>query len=103
ADRIVAKPPKSYLPGDTGAEENAWDTHAPAVALALDPDNPRASEWMKALKTYAVNVYSTAADKRDDPMVSTINIFDDLTLENHGFFHPDYVQVSGQHLGEALL
>src|SRR5437870_3294855 len=54
ADRIVAKPPKDYKPGDTGAEENAWDEHAPAVALAIDPTNPRAADWMKALKTYAV-------------------------------------------------
>jgi hypothetical protein len=102
ADRIVNKPPKDYKPGDTGAEENAWDEHAPAIALAVDPTNAHAKDWMKALKTYAVNVYSVKADKGQE-FVSTANLFDDFTLENHGFFHPDYVQVSGQHLGESLV
>ena len=102
ADRIVAKPPKDYKPGDTGAEENAWDEYAPAVALAIDPTNPHAGDWMKALKSYAMNVYSIHADKGQE-FVSTANLFDDFTLENHGFFHPDYVQVSGQDLGTSLV
>jgi hypothetical protein len=112
ADRIVTMPSKDYLPGDTGAEENAWYEHGPAVALMIDPTNPHAADWMKALKRYAVNVYSTKADKTSDQLigtdksrdiVSTSNIFDDFTLENHGFFHPDYSQVSAEHLGESLL
>jgi hypothetical protein len=102
ADRVAKKPPKDYKPGDTGAEENAWDQSAPAVALAVDPTNPHAADWLKALKTYAVNVYSVKADQ-GQPFVCTANLFDDFTLENHGFFHPDYVQVSGQDLGVALL
>jgi hypothetical protein len=101
ADRIIAKPPKNYKPGDTGAEENAWDEYAPAVALAIDPTNPHAADWMKALKSYAMNVYSIRADQGQD-LVTTANLFDDFTLENHGFFHPDYVQVSGQDLGTSL-
>ncbi len=102
ADRIVAKPPKDYKPGDTGAEENAWDEYAPAVALAIDPASPHAGDWMKALKSYAMNVYSIHADKGQE-FVSTANLFDDFTLENHGFFHADYVQVSGQDLGTSLV
>jgi len=112
ADRIVAKPPKTYLPGDTGAEENGWDSYAPAMALAVDPTNPRAPQWLKALKIYAVNTYSIKADRTSDAMVgtdrvrdlvTTTNLFDDFTLDNHGFFHPDYVQVSAQELGDSLL
>jgi hypothetical protein len=110
ADRIAAKPPKDYKPGDTGAEENGWDSHAPAIALALDPKNPHADQWWRALKIYAVNVYSTKADQSSDEeigsdrlrdLVTTANLFDDSTLENHGFFHPDYVQASGSELGES--
>ena len=112
ADRIAAKPPKDYQPGDTGAEENAWDTHAPAVALAMDPYHAHAERWLEALRKYAVNTYSVPADRTSDAkvgqhrvraLVTTSNLFDDFTLENHRFFHPDYVQVSGQLLGEAWL
>jgi hypothetical protein len=98
ADRIASKPPKDYKPGDTGAEENGWDSYAPAVALALDPHHPRADAWKKALALYALNTYSIKADHQ-----LTANLFDDFTLENHGFFHPDYVQVSADELGQSLL
>ncbi|HEX8521904.1 MAG TPA: hypothetical protein VF669_06570, partial [Tepidisphaeraceae bacterium] len=112
ADRIASKPPKDARPGDTGAEENGWDTHAPAIALAMSPNHPRATQWMRALKTYAANTYSTKADQTSTArvgshlvkdIVTTANLFDDFSLDNHGFFHPDYVQVSGQELGEAWL
>ncbi len=111
ADWVASRPPKSGTAGDTGAEENAWDTHAPAVALALTPEATSATLWWNTLQVYAANVYSRPADlarakagdlppgpARD---VTTANILDDFSLNNHGFFHPDYVQISAQHLGEA--
>jgi hypothetical protein len=112
ADRVASKPPKDAKPGDTGAEENAWDTHAPAIALALSPDHPHAPRWLRAAQIYAANTYSTKADHistaalgpdRVRDIVKTANLFDDFTLENHGFFHPAYLQVSGELLGEAWL
>lgn len=112
ADRVAAKPPGDYVPGNTRAEENGWDMHAMAAALAVVPDHPHASKWMSALKSYAANTYSIPADRsstcsvgsdRVRDIVRTTNLFSDFTLDNHGFFHPDYVQVSGQHLGEAWL
>lgn len=105
ADRLAAIPPGDYLPGDTKAEENGWDTHALAAAVALDPKNPNVGKWFGVLCDYAANTYSAPNDKTtSDPVsnrVKTQNLFRDFTLENHGFFHPDYVQVSGQELGEA--
>jgi hypothetical protein len=112
ADRIAGTPPGDYVPGDTKAEENGWDLQAPAIALALDPTNPHARSWWQAAKVYATNTYSIASDITSNAkvgndqvgrLVSTANLFPDFTLENHGFFHPDYVQVSGQELGEAWL
>lgn len=117
ADRIAAKPPADYKPGNTGAEENAWDAHAPAIAIALhgngtEPADPNVQRWWRALTSYAVNTYSTQADQTSDAMigadrsrdiVTTSNLFNDYSLENHGFFHPDYVQASGEELGEAWL
>ena len=114
ADRIATIPPKDYVvkAGDTGAEENGWNTAAPALALALAPTDARAENWWRALRVYAVNTYSHPSDRTStatvgtdkvSEIVSTSNLLPDWTLFNHGFFHPDYVQVSGQHLGEAWL
>ncbi len=97
AERIVVKPPKTYLPGDTGAEENAWDSYAPAMALALDPTHPRAAAWFKALKIYAVNTYSHPSDRTSDEkigtdvlkdLISTTNLFDDFTSKTTTFSIP---------------
>lgn len=112
ADRVASKPPKNYKPGDTGAEENAWDMSAPAVALALVPRHGHANQWWRALCVYCVNTFSAPADRtskeviganRVRDLVSTTNIFADLTLENHGFFHPDYIQACVGMLGETRM
>ncbi len=112
ADWVASRPPKDHAPGDTGAEENAWNTAAPAVALALKPDATSSTLWWKTLRSYSVNTFSHPADKRSSQtvgqdkvseLVSTTNVSADWSLINHGFFHPDYVQVSGQHLGEAWI
>src|SRR5206468_12516516 len=103
ADRIANKPPKNYKPGDTGAEENAWDLQAVTLAIALQGDHPHAERWWHAAKAYAINVYSVGKDRVGEmrDLVSTENLFDDFTCENHGFFHPDYLQFSGEELAEA--
>jgi hypothetical protein len=112
ADRIAVKPPKDYHPGDTGAEENGWDTHVVAAAIALNQNHPNMDNWWLALRKYAVNTYSREVDKtRDDfvgtdiirDLVTTANIFEDFTTENHNFCHPGYLKVSGQELGEAWM
>lgn len=112
ADRIAAKPPKDYHPGDTGAEENGWDTHVVAAAIALNKNHPNMDNWWLALRKYAVNTYSLESDKTSDnlvgtdrirDLVTTANIFEDFTTENHNFCHPGYLKVSGQELGEAWM
>ena len=111
ADWVASRPPKNGSRGDTGAEENAWNTNAPAVALAMYPEATSATLWWHTLKSYAANVYSRPSDfaaaKKGGagPVgdVTTTNILEDFSLLNHGFFHPDYVQVSGQHLGESWM
>ena len=102
--------PRDAAPGNTAAEENGWDTHAPAIALALFPDDPHAAEWLRSAQRLAVNTYSISADQTAEThvgkdrlrdIVSTANLAGDFTLSNHGFFHPSYLKVSGQELGEA--
>lgn len=106
ADWVASRPPKDFANGDTGAEENAWNTAAPALALALQPQATSATAWARTLKSYAVNTYSRQGEKGEGQfaeLVSTGNLNADWSLVNHHFFHPDYLQVSGMHLGEAWL
>jgi len=102
--------PRDASPGNTAAEENGWDTHAPAIAIALFPKHPNVAKWLRAAQLLAVNTYSVRTDHdsnarlgndRVGDVVHTVNLADDFTLDNHGFFHPSYLKVSGQELGEA--
>lgn len=112
ANQRIGVPPPDATPGNTRAEENGWDTHAPAVAAALFPKHENSSKWLRTAQLLAANTYSVAADHTSDArlgtdrmgdVVTTTNVQDDFTLDNHGFFHPSYQKVSGQELGEALL
>jgi hypothetical protein len=112
ADHKLNLPPRNGTPGNTAAEENGWDTQAPAIGVALFPHHPNAVRWLRAAQLLAVNTYSTASDAQSDAplagervrdVVTTVNLHDDFTLDNHGFFHPSYLKVSGQELGESLV
>lgn len=110
AGRKISVEPRDASPGNTAAEENGWDTHAPAIAVALFPEHPNVPRWLRAAQVLAANTHSVAADHESDArlgddrvgdVVTTTNLADDFTLDNHGFFHPSYLKVSGQELGEA--
>ena len=103
ADRFLGKDPPEMLPGDTKAEENAWDLTAPSAALLLMPGHPNAPGWHEAVLRYGFNTLSVAADKESDAVadgrpvrtwVTTTQLFPDFTLENHDFFHPVYAMVA---------
>lgn len=100
ADRQRWATPPSATPGDSKAEENAWNTEVLAWALALWPDHPHAGAWREALSRWAVNALSVAGDGGDDTMLagrpvsawsSTVNVNDDFTIENHGAYHAGYM------------
>jgi hypothetical protein len=110
ADQKIGVEPRDASPGNTAAEENGWDTHAPAIAVALFPDHPNVPRWLRAAQVLAANTHSVAADHQSDArlgedrvgdVVTTTNLADDFTLDNHGFFHPACLKVSDQELGEA--
>ena len=102
--------------GDTKAEENGWEADVLAVTLGLFPNDPLAPRWFQRLREFAINSYShpddahdkTVVDPRyDQQTVSDLyrgqNLYDDLTLQNHNYFHTSYQNVVIQELGEAAL
>jgi hypothetical protein len=103
ADQFNGEAPPTMEPGDTKAEENAWDLTAPAAAVLLMPDNPHAPQWQQSVERYGFNTLSVAADRSSNvpadgktvrEWVSTEQLYPDYTLENHGFFHPVYMMVA---------
>ena len=103
ADRFIDAPPPTMEPGDTRAEENAWNLTAPAAALLLMPHHAHAAGWREALIRYAFNTLSVPADGASQRVidgkplrewVTTTQLYPDFTLENHGFFHPTYMMIA---------
>jgi hypothetical protein len=85
----------------TFAEENAQPAQLLAAAHAFFPSEDSGGTWATSAKKFAYNVSSRAADESDTNVsdgqtiaswVTTVNLLDDFTLRNHGFFHPVYSQ-----------
>ena len=98
--------------GDTGAEDNAWNSTTPALAAVMFPDDPNAAAWEETASRLAMNASSTAADATSDELVDgrpvrdwmgSVNLHPDLSMENHGFFNPIYQQVTHVEIGEAAI
>ena len=102
--------------GDTKAEENGWEADVLAATLGLFPNDLLAPQWFQRLREFAINSYSHKNDANDKTVVDphydqqTVsdlyrgqNLYDDLTLQNHNYFHTSYQNVVIQELGEAAL
>jgi len=111
ADRFISTRPKSSEFGDTGAEENAWNSTLLALAANMMPAHPRAREWDEAARRYMYNSLSVAADHTDDALgdfdrpirrwVTTVNAHPDFTVENHGLVHVGYLKTTVAMLMES--
>jgi hypothetical protein len=86
-------------PGDTKAEENAWNSALLALAAAMMPGSPRAALWREASAELAVAAFATRADDTSSTPVNGVplstrlqgfNAYPDGTVENHQRIHPDY-------------
>lgn len=102
--------------GDTKAEENGWEADVLAAALGLFPNDALAPRWFQRLREFAINSYSHPDDAKDTTIVDPgfdeqrvcdlyrgQNLYGDLTLQNHNYFHTSYQNVVIQELGEAAL
>lgn len=110
AERIARSEPPHQLRLDTKAEENAWNSQVLSVAVLLMPEDPRRALWEKAFQKWVMSSFLRPADERNEAVVdgrpvreqfTGANIFDDFTLENHNFVHPDYMTTFSLSLGCA--
>jgi hypothetical protein len=112
ADILITKPIASGEWGDTGAEDEGWNTPTPTLAAIMWPQDPHAEEWLRAAKKIAINASSIAADKTSEEQVdgaplsewnASVNLHPDLTLENHGYFNTIYQMVTHLLIGDAAV
>ncbi|SHL61934.1 hypothetical protein SAMN05444266_104185 [Chitinophaga jiangningensis] len=87
-------------PGDTGAEENAWDASILGVACAMMPQAPQQQAWKQQLIKLTLNAMARPSDVESKQIYSGSplstwltgsNINEDGTVVNHHFIHPDYM------------
>jgi hypothetical protein len=86
-------------PGDTKAEENAWNATLLDLAAVMMPRAPHATAWRAEAAELAVAAYSVKADVTSTAKVNGVplaerlqgfNAYPDGTVENHHRIHPDY-------------
>jgi len=107
ADRIASLAPPMWTlangtvvtPGDSKAEENAWNASAIALAVALWPTDSRVITWTTALARWSMSAHLSPADTVAPVTVNGVstsslggwNTHTDGTLVNHGMVQPDYM------------
>ena len=86
-------------PGDTKAEECAWNAGLLSLAATMMPSAPHAALWRAKAADLAVAAYSTPDDLTSSVIVNGAstqdrlqgyNAYADGTVENHRRIHPDY-------------
>jgi hypothetical protein len=112
ANILITKPIASGEWGNTGAEDEGWNTPTPELAAIMWPEDPRADEWLRTAKKIAINASSIAADATSSEKVdgvplsewnASVNLHPDLTLENHGYFNTIYQMVTHLLIGDAAV
>ena len=87
-------------PGDTKAEENAWNSMLLASAQAMMPHHPNVEKWRQKASEYQISAYSRQSDLTNSTLVDRTaakdwlhgyNVFPDGVLVNHNRVHPDYM------------
>lgn len=93
-------------PGDSKAEENAWNSTVLATAAAMMPDHSNAATWTTVGIRYAVSAFSHLSDQNLTTVIggSTVATWlaptggynvtssggQDYIIVNHNIIHPDY-------------
>lgn len=115
----VYKPPyyrspngKINYPGDTKAEENAWNATILQLATAMMPNHPNVNIWRGKMLQLMVSAFARPLDLKSKEMVdgktlavwlNGSNIENDGTLINRNRLHPDYMTTITLNIQTALL
>ena len=86
-------------PGDSKAEENAWNSEILEIASILFPHHPNRAAWDRKNIELQLSSYAAPDDFRTPGSIDGVpfsilegsNIFSDGTLVNHNRVHPDYM------------
>ncbi len=88
-------------PGDTKAEENAWNSMVLQVAVAMMPHHPHVQAWKHVCSELMVSAFALQKDALSNTTVLDgtpvkdwlhgFNVRDDGAVINHGILHPDYM------------
>lgn len=99
-------------PGDTKAEENAWNAAFLNLAVSMMPEHPNVRVWQDKAFELMISAYSRPSDLYDETELNGkpvrewldgSNIFDDGTLVNHSRIHPDYFTSIANSVGAPLV
>jgi putative cell wall-binding protein len=89
------------FPGDTKAEENAWNAQILQLATAMMPNHENWNLWMTKNLELMISSAAVPSDLSNEfilngkpikQWINGSNINEDGTVINHGFIHPDYME-----------
>ncbi len=93
---------KLLTPGNSQAEEDAWNSMVPTLAAMMLPNSSDALTWRKTGMAYALSSYTRRKDLRRKVLMdgarigstaSGYNLQTDGTMINHGRVHPEYMSL----------
>ncbi|MBN2578522.1 MAG: PEP-CTERM sorting domain-containing protein [Pirellulales bacterium] len=89
-------------PGNTRADDNAWNSRVLSIAQAMLPNDPNVNLWRQKASELMVSSYSRESDIYNTTLVdgtpvnewiNGYNTFDDGVLVNHNIVHPGYMMI----------
>lgn len=107
------KSPNGHVnsPGDTKAEENAWNSRLLTAAQAMMPEHPNVERWRLKASELMISSYARPSDLTNTAKVdgkpvkewlNGCNTFDDGFVVNHRILHPGYTTAHGMAYSTAI-
>ena len=99
-------------PGDSKAEENAWNSNVLFLACAMMPHHANVDEWYKKAVELAISAYASPNDINSDTIVNGkplkdwlngSNTEENYAVVNHNLIHPDYTAAHTLNLWNAAI
>ena len=99
-------------PGDTKAEENAWNSNVLFIACAMMPRHDNYNKWFEKAVELVISAYSHPKDVESDTVVNGrqlkewlngSNTEDNYAVVNHNRIHPDYMAAATLNLWNASM